>query len=160
QKSDGKPDDGDAPDGLKALKHPNPQVRFNAAELLGKLGKSAKFAIPNLKLLLKDESVAVRIKAAEAIWRIDPVDPAALLDVLAAAYDHKEDIVRAAALGVIAEFGEKAKPALPVVKKGLKDKSFSVRLQAVAAAGAMGPAAKGAVPELLDIMRDDDTGFL
>ncbi len=160
QKSDGKPDDGDLPDGLKALKHPDPQVRFNAAKILGEKGKAAKFFIPNLKELLKDESVAVRIKAAEAIWRIDPVNPGPLLDVLVAAYDHKEDIVRAAVLGVIAEIGEKAKPALPVVKKGLTDKAFGVRLQAVVTAGAMGPAAKGIVPELLDIMRDDDTGLL
>src|SRR5438477_7131566 len=79
----GKPGDGDdAPDGLKALTHPNPQVRYNAAELLGKLGKTAKFAVPQLKELLKDPSVAVRIKAAEALWKIEQPDPKPLLQVL------------------------------------------------------------------------------
>jgi HEAT repeat protein len=161
QTSGGKPDDGDnAPDGLKALKHSDPQVRFNAVMLLGKLGKTAKFAVPQLKELLQDPSVAVRIKVAESLWKIEQPDPKPLLDVLVAACEHKEDVVRAAALNVIGQIGEKAKPALPAVKKGLRDKEFNVRLQAVFAAGAMGPVAKGAVPELLDVIRQDDTGFL
>src|SRR5262249_46276751 len=97
----GKPDDGDnAPDGLKALKSPDPQIRYNAVELLGKLGKSAKFAVPHLRDMLKDSSVAVRIKVAESLWKIEQPDPKPLLDVLLEACGHEEDIVRAAALGI------------------------------------------------------------
>lgn len=161
QEKSQKPDDGDlAPDGLKALKHANPQVRFNAVELLGKLGKNAKFAVPHLKELLKDPSVAVRIKVVESLWKIEQTDPKLLLPVLQEAMGHDEDIVRATSLSILAQLGEKAKPAVPAVKKALKDKAFNVRLQAVLAAGAIGPLAKDTVPEMIEIMRDDDTGFL
>jgi HEAT repeat protein len=150
----------DAPDGLKALKHPNPQIRYNAIDLLIRLGKNAKFAAPHLRDLLKDPHPSVRIKAAEALWKIEQPAPGPLLTVLTEAAKEEEEGFRTAALAVLTEMGEKAKPALPTVKKGLKDKAFAVKLQAIRAAGAMGPAAKSAVPELLNIILDDDTGFL
>jgi HEAT repeat protein len=155
------PDGGVMPDGLKALKHPNVQVRYNGVELLGRLGKTARFAVPELKTLLKDDpSIAVRLKAAESLWKIEQTDPALLMPVLLEATAHKEDVVRSAGLEVITQLGEKAKAALPAVKKGLQDKAFTVRYQAVLATGAMASIAKPAVPELLNVIREDEVGLL
>ncbi len=157
---DKKPQPEIPPDGLKALKHSDPQVRYNALELLGRLGKTGKFAEPDVRELLKDPNVSVRIKAAETLLKIDQPESAPLVAVLVEAAKHEDDNTRALAFHTLAAMGGKAKAALPAIKKGLKDKVFGVRLQAVLAAGAVGPAAKTVVPELVNIMQDDDTGLL
>src|ERR1041385_4232650 len=63
---------GDPPDGLKALKHPDPQVRLKSVALLIDLGPVAKFAIPALHECLKDTDGLVRVKAAECLFGLEP----------------------------------------------------------------------------------------
>src|SRR5262249_54956971 len=70
-------------DGLKALKHPDPDVRMNAAQLLCDLGPVAKFALPTLYEQLKEEkSPVVRVKVAEAIWKVERPAARVLLPTL------------------------------------------------------------------------------
>src|SRR5947209_345696 len=63
--------DPSLPDGLKSLKDPDPTVRYNSAALLLEVGPVAKFAIPALREALQDKSARVRMKVAEALWRIE-----------------------------------------------------------------------------------------
>src|SRR5688500_1468606 len=70
------------PDGLKALKHADPAVRYRAAALLVRLGPVGKFAVPDLREMLKDTNGHVRVKAAEALWIIEKTSPAVLLPIL------------------------------------------------------------------------------
>src|SRR5215467_4650317 len=86
---------GPVPDGLKALKNPDPVVRFRAASVLVKLGPVAKFAVPELRETLKDENGFVRVKAAEALWSIEKTSPDVLLPVLIAALKDKDAELRA-----------------------------------------------------------------
>src|SRR5260370_37086027 len=81
-------------DGLKALTHPNPVVRYNSAALLGRLGPVAKFAIPALHEALRDKDVSVRVKVAEALWKIEHPPAKLLLPVLARALRDKEAAAR------------------------------------------------------------------
>src|SRR3712207_1714424 len=96
------PDKKDAiPDGLKALQHPDPVVRMKAAMILGTLGKTSRFAVPELRDALKDKDVRVRVVAAEALWKIEKTAPAVLLPVLEAALRDKNPVARALAPPVI-----------------------------------------------------------
>jgi HEAT repeat protein len=102
-----------APDGLKALKDPDPAVRYKAASLLVRLGPVGKIAIPELRACLKDSNGYVRVKAAEALWTIDKTAPTVLVPVLVAALKNRDPGLRAAAVPVLGKMGAKAKNAVP-----------------------------------------------
>src|SRR5437868_4048727 len=53
-------------EGLKALKHMDPKVRYRAAQTLADLGPQAKFASSALHEALMDKHPLVRIKVVEA----------------------------------------------------------------------------------------------
>lgn len=154
--ADKKKKEGTIPEGLKALQHPDPKVRYRAAETLAQLGKLAKFAAPELKEALKDKHPMVRVKVAEALWKIDQTPAATLMPVLLQAMKDNDAAVRAAAPPVIALLGAKAKPAVPVLVNALADKEFGVKLAAIAALGDLGPVAKEAANDLLALTRDKE----
>jgi HEAT repeat protein len=152
-KSKKKPDE---PEGLKALKHPDASVRYRAAHTLGELGPLAKFAVPELREALKDKNGLVRIKAAEALWRIDKTPGAVLMPVLLDGLKDADPGIRAAAPAVIVLLGTKGKSAIPVLISLLKDKEYTVKASAVTALGDLGPLAVDAAEPLLDLTRDKD----
>jgi HEAT repeat protein len=157
QQDDPKSKKGPPPvEGLKALQHPDASVRYGAVETLIQLGPLGKFAVPELRELLKDKSPLVRVKAAEALWKIDKTPSPTLMPILLAAMKEKSGRVRAAAPPVIALFGSKAKPALPALVQALKDKEFDVKLAAVTALGDLGPVAKNTASDLLDLTKDKE----
>src|SRR5438309_1636882 len=82
------------PDGLKALRDPDPNVRIRAAQILGSLGKTSRFAVPELREALKDKDGRVRVRVAEALWRIEQMSPSILLPVLEGALHDKQVGVR------------------------------------------------------------------
>jgi HEAT repeat protein len=143
-------------DGLKALKHPDANVRYRAVATLAQLGSVAKFAVPELRELLKDKSGLVRVKTAEALWKIDQTPSTSLMPVLLQALKDKEAVVRAAAPPVLALLGSKAKNALPALVQALQDQDFDVKLSAITALGDLGTVAKGTADDLLDLTRDKD----
>jgi HEAT repeat protein len=156
QPDDKKKKDPGLPDGLKALQHPDASVRYRAVETLGKLGATAKFAIPELREALKDKNAAVRVKVAEALWKIEQPPASVVLPVLMSAMTEKDQRVRAQAPPVIALLGTKAKPAVPLLVAALKDSYVDVKLAAITALGDLGPVAKDAVGPLLDLADDAD----
>jgi HEAT repeat protein len=147
---------GPIPEGLKALQHPDPKVRYRAADTLAQLGSLAKFAVPELKEALKDKHPMVRVKVAEALWKIDQTPAATLLPVLLQALKEKEPSARASAPPVIALLGVKAKTAVPALVNALGDKEYTVRVAAVTALGDLGPVAKQSANDLLDLTKDKE----
>ena len=143
-------------DGLKALKHDDPKVRYRAAHTLAELGPLAKFALPELREMLEDKNPMVRLKAAEALWKIDKTPSATLMPVLLQALKDKDHGVRSEAPRVIALLGAKAKPAVPALVEALKDKEFDVKLAAITALGDLGPVAKESAGALLDLTNDKE----
>ena len=69
-------------DGLKALTHADYKVRYRAAHTLAELGPAAKFAAPALREALADKHALVRMKVAEALWKIEQTPTVTLLPVL------------------------------------------------------------------------------
>lgn len=145
------------PDGLKALKHADANVRYKAVHTLAEVGSLAKFAVPDLREMLADPSPLVRVKVAEALWKIEKTPTTVLMPVLLQAMKDKNPRVRAAAPPVIVQFGSKAKPALPALTLALQDKEFDVKLAAIMALGDLGPLARDSAPALLALA--DDKGF-
>src|SRR5947199_2323494 len=135
---DDPPDKKDkVPDGLKALRDPDPNVRIRAAQILGSLGKTSRFAVPELREALKDKDGRVRVRVAEALWKIEQTSPSILLPVLEAALYDKQVSVRALAPSVIAQLGPKAKAALPSLLVALRDREIDVRIEVILALGEM-----------------------
>src|SRR5262249_7516148 len=125
----------DAPDGLKALKHEDPLVRYRAAAILGRLPGNAKFAVPALRAALQDKDGRVRVKVAESLWKIEKTSPNVLLPVLEGALKDKDPAVRVLAPGVLGQLGTKARAALPTLFAALQDKEISVRMEVILAMG-------------------------
>ncbi len=151
----------DLPDGFKALKHPEARVRLNALTILGKAGRTARFVMPMVKkMLLKDPELLVRLKAAETLWKVEQPPVSLVLPVVTRGLKDKEPANCRLALEVVKLMGPRAKDTVPWVRNALLHKDFNVQYQAIQAAAAIGPSAKRAVPELLEIIRKDDTGFL
>src|ERR1043166_5224287 len=88
--------DGVQPDGLKNLRHPDATVRYRTAALLAKQGPLAKFAIDELREALGDTDPFVRLKVAEAIWRVERPSPTVILPTLQRALKDKNPEVREA----------------------------------------------------------------
>src|SRR5262249_13980376 len=107
------------PEGLKALQNPDAKVRYRAAQTLADLGPVAKFAVPDLREALKDKNSLVRVKVAEALWKIDKTPNTILLPVLLQALKDKDPGVRAASPPVIAMLGGKAKSAVSALVEAL-----------------------------------------
>jgi HEAT repeat protein len=154
--------------GLKALKDPDPEVRYNAAQILIDVGPSGKFAVPAIQEQLKDEKVSwVKVKFIEAIWILDkPSTVKALLPpLLEIVKEDKSEMARASACNVIGLFGSSlaksplSKQAVTALMLALKDADATVRAEAAVALGEIGPAAKAAVPKLLETLKSDKLDF-
>jgi HEAT repeat protein len=144
-----KKDAGVQPDGLKNLRHPDAGVRYRTADLLAKQGPLAKFAIEELRAALKDEDPFVRLKVAEAIWKVERPIPGTILPTVQRALKDKDAEVRATACAVIGMMGAKGKAAVPLLIDTLKDKELSVVMADISALGEVGPAAREAAGPLL-----------
>ncbi len=121
--------DDPVPGLIEKLRDRDPAVRSKAATALNQLGPEAKDAIPALVATLQDEDAVVRQKAVIA-------------------------------MGLIRAHPEVAIPAL---RKAVKDRGAlpeaegtSITEAAIIAIGNYGPAAKDAVPDLLELARGED----
>ncbi len=148
------------PDGLKNLHHPEAIVRYRTAAVLARQGPQAKFAIEELHEALNDPDPLVRVKVAEAIWKVERPGASAVLPTLQRALKEKDAAARAAACGVIGMMGAKGKAAVPALTEALRDKDLSVVFAAIDALGEIGPAAHAAAPALLGLCGFADFVFL
>ena len=140
----------------EALKDQDPLIRRIAVRELGNLGPQARPALPDLAAMLSRVEAAERMGVAQALVRIDPENKPAgsfLGALLEDPKTAKETRFRAAE--IIASCGA---PAVPALTRALKDPEKEVRAKIVELLGAMGPAAKAAVPALAQTVADDASG--
>lgn len=160
---------------IKELEMNQPYRREVAAEVLGRMGRRAKTAIPALANALRGQRVTRRTgrvvrrvtnrvsrndnfrrKAAEAMITIAPGDARC-----AVAYGHRiqhsgSENERAEAALRIGAFGKAAKSEIPTLIAALKDKSQRVRCETITALGMFGPAANAAVARLEQLAKSDE----
>jgi HEAT repeat protein len=92
---------------VKTLKEDkDPNMRYWAAESLGKFGPEARSAVPDLIEALKDESKMVRMGAAYALGEIGSTDATTALQE---ATKDPEQEVRAAATSALKQIQQKGK---------------------------------------------------
>src|SRR5262249_8699640 len=147
----GAADPADIPQLTKELKHADSFVRRDAADLLGLLGLSAKEAVPELYLMLKDESPAVVAHAAAAILRIVGKDDQAARTLLALAEDKKK-AVRPLAIRLLAGARPSSDAMLQAIRRQLDDPFEEVQRAAIDALGRLGPEAETAAGDPVKIL--------
>jgi HEAT repeat protein len=167
----------------KRLLDPRPQVRHIAASSLGQYGPEARSALPALLEALKDDDDHVRMDACDAMKRIGigTEQVPALIAILKAKGPGSSQVFR-----LLADLGEDAKEAVPVLRELRKDERYEeavlaalwhvardgtsatrlldrlrstdrkVRAQAAKSLASKGPGAAIVVPALCDALRDPD----
>jgi HEAT repeat protein len=100
-------------------------ARYTAVEALAKAGPTARVAIPAIQAMMHKGDTNDRLRAARALWRISK-DQAALRFVIGM-LGHKDDTVRVAAAGILAEIGPDAQAAVPALRNALKSRKDPAR---------------------------------
>lgn len=136
---------------VSQLKSPDAKARLTAAEELGNIGSDAKAAVAPLTEVLNDGDWAVRIKAADALVKIDPAAPKAI-DTLVAAIG--QEAHRAAAVETLGGLGAAAKPAVGALAGVLKDNAPANRVKAADALFKIEPTHGEIVPTLSALLGD------
>jgi len=99
------------------------QVRVAAADALGRMGASAKAAVPDLVHALADDDFWAAAAITDAISAIGAPALPALADVV----DNGVDMARTRAVLALRGMGPAAIAAMPTLRKALQDKSPRVR---------------------------------
>ena len=142
-----------AVEGLRGLlKEKKVSVRAESAMALGRIGKDAEAAIPELVGLLADKNERIGREASLALGRIGT----AAVDPLISTAAHKDPNIRAyavAGLGNLAGPGSKVQEA---VLKCTRDEAAVVRLEAVTALARLKASDDILLPILSENLRHDD----
>jgi HEAT repeat protein len=126
-------------------------VRTAAASALCRIECDGAIRKTAAEKALKDDSSAVRIRGVELLWKADPQNRevvAKVREMLA-----KEE-TRKAVLELLPRMKEVAKELVPVLTELFKEKSVALKTEACAVLAGLGPAAKSAVPALLDLLKE------
>jgi len=136
----------------KALLDEDPAVRIAALQVL--ISSNELGAVPVLLYgdLLSDPDAVVRGLSAVALRDLGPAGEAAMQDLIAALSDPDEN-VRIAAADAIATKGPTAIVAIPALVRACQVRGEEVHVQRslVSALGAIGPAAREALPVLREL---------
>jgi HEAT repeat protein len=125
-----------------------PEGRFRSADALGKIGKDAASAGPELIAALADTDPLVRGVAARSVAAVTP-DAAEAVPALMKLFPDV-DAIRA-----VSRYGKAGAPAVPRLIELLKHDDSVVRWQSARALGKIGEPAVPAVPELMRLTRED-----
>ena len=127
---------------------PEPAARWRAADALGKIGRAAAGAGPDLVAALSDPDPLVRRVAARAIGELAPDVPGGV-PALVRQFPDVE------AIRAVARFGPHGAEAVGPLTGLFGHEDPTVRWQAVRAVGKIGPPAAAAVPELVRLTTSD-----
>ena len=133
---------------IELLKNPSPAIRAHAAHALGQIGDAAKPAAAGLIGLLGDTDANVRRQAIEAIVAIHP-GPQVTVPLFVKLLDDADPGVRMRVLEAVSERGAQAVPGLIVALKNDKAAYWACLVLRE-----IGPAAKDAVPALIEKLHD------
>ena len=138
----------------QALKSDNPTIREQVAKVFIEMGEPAKDALPELIEALQDDLALVRTNSAKAIGEMGEGAKNAIPALVKLLGDHRPR--------VYAEVKEALKKigidVVPHLGKALKDDNHGLRLQALNLLEEFGKDAKGALPELIEILQKESIG--
>lgn len=132
-------------------------VRSTAATAIGNLGAAAIPAVPQLIAGLKKDPVKeARETAARALGRIGkaaPDEKSLIAPLRAASQDDADPVTRVVALGALAMIDVEVAQQITSLRKYLHHDEALVRMKASHALGMLGPAAKVAAPEIVNVFK-------
>jgi HEAT repeat protein len=133
---------------VKALRDPDPFVRWGACRTLGKIAplEPAK-GVPGLAALLEDKNWDVRITAAAALERYGPAAKAAV-PALAQAVNRGKPEIRLWVIRAVVAVGPEARSAAPALVTALSDPDDRLRAAAAKALGKFHPHSPAALKAL------------
>lgn len=134
---------------MLALHNNNAEVRHEAIQALGDLGKDAREAIPVLMPLLRDENIGSI--AAWEVGKICKEAPEAIPALVTVALHDKNPTVRSNASYGLQALGEASQPAISPIIAALKSSDRELRSEASKTLGQIG---KPSVPALVEALRD------
>jgi HEAT repeat protein len=147
---------------VSLLRDPSNDIRIRAITALGKMGESARRALPAIRAALKeaafkDTDKTVRGLAVHAILQVGPLPVSEVAGLVDAVQDDL-DLVRFHAAIALADLGSAAEPAVPVlIHTALWDEDPAVRLGAALALWKIderkGPMV---IPALIKALADDN----
>jgi len=121
-------------------------VRARAAVALGRVGTSNPAdVIPALRKATKDRAKVLRLSAVTALGNIGP-DAKDAIPELSAVLEKASAADSMVVLEALTKIGA---PAVPVLRRSLKDPNLNFRAAAIESLGKIGPEAKAAVPDLI-----------
>jgi len=100
-----------------ALKHPDEEVRREAAWQLGNAGAAAKAAGPVLREAFSDHVPRMRIAAVRALAEVDPEDETVVAMLTSLLDEHTPSLQRSLAAQTLGQLGSRAKTAMPVLQR-------------------------------------------
>jgi HEAT repeat protein len=141
---------------LEMLKDGDGEVRAMAATAVGTHGEAALPGVPALIAQLQgDRHKEARETAARALGRIGkavPTNRAAVQPLRQAAEKDDDPVTRLVALGALAMMDQDVPGQITVLRQYLHHDEALVRMKACHALGMVGPAAKAAAPEMVEVL--------
>jgi HEAT repeat protein len=128
------------------------RLRAQAAQTVAEMGPAAREAAPRLAKALRDPDGLVRAWAAYALHEIGPEMAVHVLPVL----KDRDPAVRLSAVQALALFCQ-SKVAVQALADALRDPEVTVRAAAAASLTRLGPAAKTALPGLLQCLKENNS---
>jgi HEAT repeat protein len=148
---------------IDALQDQDKTKRRHAIANLGSIGSEATDAIPALsQVLMQDDDEEIRAVAALALYKIGGKETVPALIV---GMDDDFEWVRMNCALALTRAGASAEGAVPVLTAAIKKPEnrfinpafhISIRQQSIQALGRIGPAAKDAIPPLIEALSDKD----
>lgn len=137
------------------FKHSKKDIRWEAANALGKIGPATKEVVTSLIETLQDEDEYVRFYAACALGNIGPAATEAVPALIKLVQDESQ-LVRVGGDLVLKKLGPAVKEVIPALIKELKGEDMNIRWHAALALSYIGNAATEAVPALIEALQDED----
>jgi HEAT repeat protein len=141
-----------------SLKHPDPDVRLAALEVLEELGADAEAAQPAVIGALGDRDKFVRWAAVRILGRFAPRNAKEVVPALLPLVGTPDGDFARAVAGLLAKYGEDAAPAVPALAKAIRSGEPQARIAYLQTLPAIGPAAADAVPSMRQLLRPDPKG--
>lgn len=141
---------------LEALQDTSDPVRREAATSLGLIHPAAADVVPILlQTAKKDPDAHTRIRALTALASYGPEAESAIPDLVAMMKEPigQDNSIPQCAMGVLIKIGAKAVPGLV---EALANDNPQVRAYATEALGAIGEPARGALPQIKNMLKDSD----
>jgi HEAT repeat protein len=129
------------------------EVRWRAADILGRLGPEGKEATPALMEALSDKDMHVRTVVAGSLAALGQPPPEAIPHLVTVV--EMGDLSSAAAAKTLSLYGPEARVAIPALLAALKAKEGELRWNAARTLGKIGPKAEQAVPALVAGLKKD-----